>query len=308
MCIGFKNAGLEVKWAVDKDTVAAATIKANSTRSEVYTETVQDFLQAARKGESSVKASAYPTKGEVQHIHVSPPCQGSSRANRVGGGEAIKNNDQTFQFVEAIRYFEPLTATLENVPGFLLDDNRHYLQKVVSDLLLMKYQVRLEVLNASDYRDPQNRKRVLLFAAKVHMRLPSAPEVTHGKGGRLIPKRTVRDAIGWLEDHAIQNPSSTKTDTFRGETVNNLHGIDAKSQDDHILHANRPARTILGHPAAHYSGRCLTVRETACLQSFPSDYTFGGSITQQYKQVGNAVPVMMATHVARSVARVYGLP
>lgn len=104
MCIGFKNAGLEVKWAVDKDTVAAATIKANSTRSEVYTETVQDFLQAARKGESSVKASAYPTKGEVQHIHVSPPCQGSSRANRVGGGEAIKNNDQTFRFIEAMAF------------------------------------------------------------------------------------------------------------------------------------------------------------------------------------------------------------
>jgi DNA (cytosine-5)-methyltransferase 1 len=59
----------------------------------------------------------------------------------------------------------------------------------------------------------------------------------------------------------------------------------------------------------HYNGkRFLTVREAACIQSFPWDYQFFGATNVQFRQVGNAVPVMMATQVARSVAKVYGLP
>lgn len=59
-------------------------------------------------------------------------------------------------------------------------------------------------------------------------------------------------------------------------------------------------------PHRHYSGRFVSVREAACLQSFPIDYRFFGSLSQQYSQVGNAVPVKLATAISRSVAIVHG--
>ena len=106
------------------------------------------------------------------------------------------------------------------------------------------------------------------------------------------------------------NISTTGTAALNGIRVHNLHGsrITELQHDEHILHRDRPSRTVLGQSARHYSGRPTTVRENACLQSFPFDHIFTGGLNHQYKQVGNAVPVMMATQVARSVARVYGLP
>ena len=55
----------------------------------------------------------------------------------------------------------------------------------------------------------------------------------------------------------------------------------------------------------HYSeDRCINVREAACLQSFPVDYEFVGSLVSQYRQVGNAVPVELSTAVAQSVRQI----
>lgn len=62
----------------------------------------------------------------------------------------------------------------------------------------MDYQVRLEELDASDYGSCQRRKRVFLFVAKIHMRLPFAPTPMHGvQGNGLLPPPTVEHVIGW---------------------------------------------------------------------------------------------------------------
>lgn len=69
------------------------------------------------------------------------------------------------------------------------------------------------------------------------------------------------------------------------------------------LHADKPAGTVEAlSPPVHYNGyRCITVREAACLQSFPMDYEFHGTLAQQYAQIGNAVPIELATAVAQSI-------
>lgn len=71
-----------VKWVVDNDHMAAATLQANKTNSDVqiYTEDVKIFLRRSFQGNP-----CYPATGQVDHIHASPPCKGFSRANRSGG-------------------------------------------------------------------------------------------------------------------------------------------------------------------------------------------------------------------------------
>ena len=71
MCLGFRNAGMETRWIVECNESAAATLKANFTGKhapEIFTEDIRDFLAEVKKGNK-----AYPVKGEVDHIHASPP-------------------------------------------------------------------------------------------------------------------------------------------------------------------------------------------------------------------------------------------
>eukprot|EP00957_Ditylum_brightwellii_P093040 7084338-Ditylum_brightwellii.AAC.1 len=92
----------------------AIITQANATHQgvKVYPEPVELFLKNSRQCHP-----AYPSPGEVDHIHASPPCKGFSRANRNGGANDWKNNKLSLQFVRAIKLFQPMTATFENVPG-----------------------------------------------------------------------------------------------------------------------------------------------------------------------------------------------
>ena len=288
--------------------MAAATLRANKTSDvKVYDEDAKSFLKKSVQGNQ-----CYPQSGEPDHIHWSPPCKGFSRANRNGGKDDEKNNKQTLLFIKAIKHFQPQTASYENVPGLVMPDYKRYLQFVVANLLHMSYQVRVQVLVSSDYGDPQKRRRLILFAARSDCILPTMPKPTHGIGGGLLPIKTCKDALHMLEKHT---PSSSKSSgsILIGNKIIFNHIIPGKKteEDDFTLIEGEPSRTILARarPHRHYNGkRYISVREAACLQSFPITHQFHGSLTNQYAQVGNAVPVHLSTAIARSVAIVHGCP
>jgi DNA (cytosine-5)-methyltransferase 1 len=308
MTLGFKNAGFDTKWAVEKNSHAAGTLRANISKNSVMEECVRGFIKRSVEG----VIDAYPKKGEVDHIHASPPCQGVSRANRFGGANDEENNSLSFEFLNAVRYFEPKTATYENVKGLLMAKNIWILKKLIAELHCMGYQVRLAKLNSSDYGDPQNRKRVILWGAQTSMHLPMKPQPTHGKN--LMKRRTVEDAIGCLKSIEPYTTGDKGFHSENGQLVpNHCARISTPTEEElerYTLKADRPAHTIKSvNHAIHYNRkRFISVREAASLQSFPIDHQFSGRSTDQFKQIGNAVPVMMATQIARSVAQVYGLP
>lgn len=94
MSIGLDKC-FDLKWIVDNDHLALATLKANKTGSNtlIYTEDVKTFLKESLQGNNN-----YPSVGEVDHIHASPPCKGFSRANRNGGkNDMINNNVSLFK-------------------------------------------------------------------------------------------------------------------------------------------------------------------------------------------------------------------
>lgn len=116
------------------------------------------------------------------------------------------------------------------------------------------------------------------------MHLPSLPIKTHGPKSHQLPFVTAKDALGRFEGQIDER--------------------EAPFPADHVkLVADRPAPAVRGsQPPVHYSeNRRLTVNELAALQSFPADFFVAGTLTEQRKQIGNAVPVELATAVARSI-------
>jgi len=296
--LGFKNAGFEAVVSVEKDPFAVQTLCWNNDQAHAFPASVEMFLKKCRQD------AAYRCLfGDIVHVHASPPCQGFSRANRNGGKNDEQNNELSQTFVEAVRIFRPFTATFENVPGMLMRKHRCHLQKIVSSLLLLGYQVRCVVLNASDYGDPQNRKRLIIFAAQDGCHLPKQPNKTHGiLENNLLPTVTVEDAIGFLTESLHQNEMPAIFNHNVKQRVSTNSDVYGDNQNPSLL-PDQPALTIrASSPPLHYNGqRLISVREAATLQSFPVTYTFFGSCKSQYQQVGNAVPVKLATAIARSV-------
>lgn len=233
--------------------------------------------------------------GKIDHIHASPPCQGYSGANRTGGANDKANNDLSSTFVKAVRIKRPKTACFENVPGMWKRKHMHYLLQIVSDLLRLDYQVRVCTLRASDYGDPQKRPRLFIFASDKETPLPAVPPKTHGPGLGLIPFTAVQDALEPLLNN--------RTNDMAGMRSSSRPGVNHRLVSDQLAPAIRAKGAQPLHP---FQDRCITVREAACLQSFPLSYKFVGTTQSQYQQIGNAVPVRLATAVAHAFRIVHG--
>jgi hypothetical protein len=114
--VGGMSLGLEkhfdVRWVVDNNHLAAATLRANKAGLDVriYMEDVKTFLM-----HSMQQNPCYPSVGKVNHIHASPPCKGFPCANCNKGN--IQNNKQTLLFIKAIKHFRPKTATFKKCAG-----------------------------------------------------------------------------------------------------------------------------------------------------------------------------------------------
>jgi DNA (cytosine-5)-methyltransferase 1 len=274
----------------------------------VFNEDVDIFLKRCKNDEVP---GCYPKRGDVDHVHASSPCQGYSDANRNGGKNDVKNNKLSYRFVDAMREHRPPTGSFENVPGMMtqkvrtreneLDqdekNNREYLQKMIADLLILGYQVRVCILTASDYGDPQERDRVVLFAALKGWKLPDIPKSTEGG--------PFREALRDLVDlDPVEGNGIVKLPTGAIVHDHSIDGTDLKTENDHLSQCQGDfARTVRRQRGIkhHVHPRGLTVRERARIQSFPDDYQFAGSMRDKLNQIGNAVPVKLATAVAQSI-------
>jgi len=302
---GFEDEGFRVAYKVENNPAAAATLAVNDQDAKVICECAELFLQKCREN----KSSYYPELGVIIHIHASSPCQGYSMANRNGGANDAANNRLTFVIVEAIEYFRPWTASFENVLGMFVGEKIIFLKKLIADILLLDYQVRVCIVTASDFGDPQDRQRVILLAARKDCKLPDDLVRTHGiEGGP--PRVTVEDVLRDLEDIApvrgsgiVQKPDGLHVANHNSE------GTREKEDPNNVdrLVRGECAKTVRRRRAIkHYSlPRCLTVRERARLQSFPDTFRFCGRLTEQVDQIGNANPVKLSRAIARSVMQSY---
>jgi DNA (cytosine-5)-methyltransferase 1 len=283
--------------AVEWWETACKTFEKNNPETKVYCQKVEDFIE-----ENGPTPEDFRQKqGDVKLVLCSPPCQSFSGSNRDVDHNSEKDlyrKNLSLKFFDAMQTSGALVGVFENVEGMWRRPNVYFLKKIVLDHIRAGYQVRVRLHRAHVFGDPQARPRLLIYVAKKFVEMPNVVE-THGPGKH--PFMTVGNAFKALEkklEKVKNNPDTMKP-------IPNMDGSSLMKPDkeEDILHLHKPAGTIrCGGRAWHPTGeRAITVREAATLQSYPYYYEFVGSLTDQYKQVGNAVPGRMARAVGMAV-------
>lgn len=220
------------------------------------------------------------------------PCQDLS-INGKGLGVNGNRSGQYRAMIEAIKIVKPKVFVAENVKGLLLKTRRESFLKIMDDFNSLGYDVSYSLYHAADYGVPQNRERVFIIGTIKTVGKFISPEPELSKENWI----TASEAIGDLETKEMD------------ESVNHVWSAANISgeQGNRRLIANRPGFTIRaechGNIQFHYSlSRRISMREAARIQSFPDDFIFDSKLRETERQVGNAVPPVLAWHIAKSVA------
>jgi len=318
LTLGFARAGFRPVLAVEIEPAAAKTYEAN-------------FGCHVHKG--PIEEVEFFPRADI--VIGGPPCQGFSPLGRDRDADSrAEMNELWRQYLRAVREIRPLAFVVENVPEFL--KSAQYLafeQEFVDDPLLRDYKIESRVLNAADYGVPQRRRRGLIIGSRIGP--PRWPDATHGpEADPPSPFATVRGAIGDLpleptgrDLHIGRNPRPSSIERYRAVPEGGNRFDLAANRPDLLpdcwrnkksgttdvfgrLWWDRPAFTIRTeffkpekgrylHPTAD---RSITHREAARLQTFPDDFVFEGSKIEIARQIGNAVPPMLAAAVATSLS------
>lgn len=270
--------------------------------------------------------------GKVDFLSGGFPCQAFSYAGNHGGFEDARGT-LFFELARAVKETNPKVFMGENVRGLFTHDGGktlHVIKNVIAELGYTLVEPR--VLKAIMYQVPQKRERLILIAIrndladKVKFKWPDPFE-------RIV---TVRDAFckGILYDCDVpesigqQYPKRKKEimemvpeggnwkdlpdDVQREYMKGSYHLGGGKTGIARRMHYDEPALTLTCAPAMKQTERChptearpLTVREYARIQTFPDEWEFKGNMGEQYKQIGNAVPVNLAYAIGRSLIRLF---
>lgn len=286
--LGFKMAGHDVVWANDLYEDAVHT----------YQKNIGDhiILEDVRK----ISADEIP---DCDIVIGGFPCQGFSVANtkRHIGDE---RNELYKQLIRVIEDKRPKFFLAENVKGLTNLGKGEAFKMILSDFEHLGYKVLYRILNAADYGVPQTRLRVIIVGVRRDIDWEyEFPKATHSQDGRdgLSAWVNVSDALKGLPDPDSENniPNHTYSKyklNINGYIGHRLLDPDKPAPTVTARGDNRGGVVILPHPNGQ---RRMSCRELATVQSFPVDYEFAGNNSSIYRQIGNAVPPLLAYAVAK---------
>jgi len=256
------------------------------------------------------------------------PCQAFSYAGEKLGFEDTRGT-LFFEFSRAVKEIRPKVFLGENVRGLLNHDDGKTLSTIKSIISDLGYTlIEPEVLKALFYRVPQKRERLFFVGIRndlvkfAKFKWPSpyyrilvlkdalkAGELydtdVPASEGQSYPKRK-KEILSYIPQGGYWRdlPDNLQREYMQGSYF--LGG--GKTGMARRLSWDEPSLTLTCSPAQKQTERChpeetrpLTIREYARVQTFPDEWYFSGSVSSQYKQIGNAVPVNLAYTVGRSI-------
>lgn len=323
---GFARQGFEVVAGIDNWQDSLTTFEKNHPGARGL---VMDLGDISAEQLSSISSN-------VDIVIGGPPCQGFSISGKRNPNDP--RNRLYRGFVKAVEHYRPKAFVMENVPNLISMQGGAIKNSILEDFRSLGYDVKYKILLSSDYGVPQNRRRVVFvgtlgpnkfeFPTGRHIRpedkvtcldaLSDLPENSiqdedaYSANPKTEYQKLMRKRSNIVFNHQTTNHDQKTIDTIAlvpdGGNYKNLPEHLQNTRKVHIAwtryNSKKPSLTIdTGHRHHfHYLyNRVPTVRESARLQSFPDDFRFFGSKTSQYKQVGNAVPPLMAEEIAKAL-------
>lgn len=270
----YSQTPFEIIWANDLNSAACRTYKKNI-------------------GEHIVEGDIWKIMDEIpleaDVVIGGFPCQDIS-INGKGAGVDGKRSGLYRAMVEVVSRIRPKIFVAENVKGLLMKHNEKSLKQILTDFRALGYDVTYQLYNSADYGVPQTRERVFIVGTRSDINKFTPPIPTSDE------HITSQEAIGDLETIGLD------------ESFNHVWSFANKSSDqgNRKLKADRPGYTIRaechGNIQFHYAlPRRISMREAARFQSFPDNFIFDSKLRETERQVGNAVPPVLAWHMANAV-------
>jgi DNA (cytosine-5)-methyltransferase 1 len=326
---GFRQASFTPVAAVELDRWAARTYAANF-GDHMLACPIEEVMVSRSGGELAWSGSGVDGTSmtfETREIDVlvgGPPCQGFSPLGRMNDWDFDDPRNKLWKhYVRLLDVLQPKIFVIENVPEILKSAEFDRFKRHV-ERLGHGYDMVSAVLNAAFYGVPQTRKRAIIIGSRVGK--PTLPPET-------LERLSVADAIGDLplkpdgkNWHVRRNPLPSSVERYKcvpegGNRFDLMRRrpdltpecwLKKKTGSTDVFGRmwwHEPAPTIRTeffkpekgrylHPKAH---RPITIREAARLQTFPDEFIFVGSNVQVAKQIGNAVPVKLAKHIASHI-------
>jgi DNA (cytosine-5)-methyltransferase 1 len=315
LAVGLEKAGLKCAALNEIDKWACETLRKNRPGWNVLEGDVKNF-------------SFHEYKDKVDVVTGGFPCQAFSYAGKKLGLDDARGT-LFYEFARVVQEVNPAICIGENVRGLLSHEKGKTLQGMISILNEIGYNVvPVQVLKAVRYRVPQKRERLFLIGVRKDISITYEYPKPHNK------TYTLEDALkkGKLYENDVRKsegakyPESKKivldmipprgywrdlpVDVQKIYMGGSFYLGGGKTGMARRIAWDEPSLTLTCSPAQKQTERChpdetrpFTVREYARIQTFPDDWEFVGSIAQQYKQIGNAVPVNLAQEVAYSVIK-----
>lgn len=315
LAVGLEKAGLKCIALNEIDKWACRTLRSNRPKWNVLEGDIKDY-----------DFSEYFNKVDV--VTGGFPCQAFSYAGKKLGLDDARGT-LFYEFARVVKEVNPPICIGENVRGLLSHDNGKTLQGMISILDEIGYNVvPYRVLKAIHYRVPQKRERLVLVGVRKDIEI----QYEYPKPHRKI--YTLSDALkkGELYDSDVPKSEGAKYPKYKKEVLDLVpqkgywRDLPLEMQKEYMggsfflgggktgmarrIGWDEPCLTLTCSPAQKQTERChpeetrpFTVKEYARIQTFPDEWEFAGSIAQQYKQIGNAVPVNLGQELGFSVVK-----
>ncbi|MBC3758224.1 DNA (cytosine-5-)-methyltransferase [Hyunsoonleella sp. SJ7] len=314
LAIGLEQAGIKCKALNENDKWACKTLRKNRPEWDVIEDDVRniDFTDF---------------NGQVDIVTGGFPCQAFSYAGKKLGLEDARGT-LFYEFARAVQETQPKICVGENVRGLLSHDGGKTLDGMISILDEIGYNVvtPVKVLKAIHYNVPQKRERLILVAIRKDI------DITYNYPKPFSEIYTLKDALkkGKLFEKNVPKSEGSKYPEHKKRVLDLVppkgywRDLPLDIQKEYMQKSfylgggktgmarrigwDEPCLTLTCSPAQKQTERChpdetrpFTVREYARIQTFPDEWVFEGSVSQQYKQIGNAVPVNLAKEIGYSI-------
>lgn len=326
--IGAQMAGIKVISSLDFEKDAIATLASN--KFFAHTNHRMDDIRNVK----AIDYSELLKKNNPEKLVLlgGPPCQPFSKAGywktlsqRLGPDDPRNMIGSYLGLIDEIR---PDGFILENVESILHPHNIQAVTDLAEAIEQMHYNYILVKANACDYGVPQKRKRVFFIASK--KKIKSTPLSTHSENSEngLLPYERVIDWIGRFDTPDKITPAESTEGLHHSALIQVPPGsnyIALSERRGHMpelfrpgsrywtfllkLHPYMPSWTIIASPGHwegpfHWNNRRLRNEELAAIQTFPIDYKFVGSPRSVHRQIGNAVPCLLAQNMCNFLSSI----